>query len=54
VSNLIKCEVLSDTVLAVKKGSIILVDPKQFELARRVLKPVESAVKKEKKKKETE
>jgi hypothetical protein len=35
-----KCEVLNDTVIAIKKGSIVLVDDKQFELARKVLKPV--------------
>ena len=38
---MLKCEVLQDTVLAIKKGSIVLVDVKQFELARKVLKPVE-------------
>lgn len=35
-----KCEVLNDTVIAIKKGSIVLVEDKQFELARKVLKPV--------------
>ena len=35
-----KCEVLNDTVIAIKKGSIVLVDDKQYELARKVLKPV--------------
>lgn len=38
---MVKCEVLTDTALAVKKGSIVLVDEKQFELAKRVLKPVD-------------
>lgn len=38
---MIKCEVLTDTVIAVKKGSIVFVNEKQFELAKRVLKPVE-------------
>lgn len=32
---------MADTVLSIKKGSVVLVDDKQFELARRVLKPVE-------------
>lgn len=36
-----KCEVLKDCVIQVKKGSIIEVSERQFELARRVLKPVE-------------
>ena len=38
---MIKCEVLTDTALSIKKGSIVLVDEKQFELAKRVLKPVD-------------
>lgn len=38
---MIKCEVLGKTSLVVEKGSIVLVDDRQFELARRVLKPVE-------------
>lgn len=42
-----KVEVLNDCLLAVKKGSIVLVDERQFEMARRVLKPVEIEVKKE-------
>lgn len=51
---MIKCEVLIDTALAIKKGSIVLVDERQYELARRVLKPCEEKkeeVKKVKKKK---
>lgn len=37
-----KCEVLVDRVsLVVGKGSIVLVDDKQFELARNFLKPVD-------------
>lgn len=36
-----KCEVLKDTVIQVKKGSVVEVSERQFELARRVLKPVE-------------
>jgi len=38
---MIKCEVLGKTSLVVEKGSVVLVDERQFELARRVLKPVE-------------
>lgn len=38
-----KCEVLNDTVIAIKKGSIVIVDDRQFELARKNLKPVEGA-----------
>ena len=48
-----KCEVLKDTTLSIKAGSIVLVEDRQYELARRVLKPVEKpAEKKEKAKKE--
>lgn len=36
-----KCEVLNDTVIAVKKGSIVIVEEKQFELAKKNLKPIE-------------
>lgn len=36
-----KCEVLNDTVIAVKKGSIVIVEDKQFELAKKHLKPIE-------------
>ena len=36
-----KCEVLNDTAIAVKKGSIVIVDDKQFELAKKNLKPIE-------------
>lgn len=35
-----KCEVLEKTGLVVEKGSIVEVTEKQFELARRVLKPI--------------
>lgn len=35
-----KCEVLDYIVLAVGKGSIVEVSEKQFELARKVLKPI--------------
>lgn len=35
-----KCEVLNDTVIAVKKGSIVIVEDKQFELAKKNLKPI--------------
>ena len=39
-----KCEVLVDRVsLVVGKGSIVLVDDRQFELARAFLKPVREA-----------
>ena len=38
---MIKCEVLDKTSLVIEKGSVVLVDERQFELARRVLKPVE-------------
>lgn len=38
-----KVEVLQDCVLRIKKGTIIEVDERQFEIARRVLKPVEVA-----------
>lgn len=37
---MIKCEVLEDTAMSIGKGSIVLVSEKQFELARRVLKPL--------------
>lgn len=36
-----KCEVLNDTVIVVKKGSIVIVEDKQFELAKKNLKPIE-------------
>lgn len=36
-----KCEVLKDSVLHIQKGSIVEVSERQFELARRVLKPIE-------------
>ena len=37
---MLKCEVLNDTVIAIKKGSIVIVDEKQFELAKKHLKPL--------------
>lgn len=42
-----KAEVLIDCLLSVKKGSIVIVDDRQFETARRVLKPIEIEAKKE-------
>lgn len=35
-----KCEVLNDCVIAIQKGSIVYVNDKQFELARKNLKPI--------------
>lgn len=46
-----KCEVLEKTGLVVEKGSIVEVTEKQFELARRVLKPIVEENKEEKPKK---
>lgn len=38
---MVKCEVIVDRVsLVVGKGSIVLVDEKQFELARQFIKPI--------------
>lgn len=40
---MIKCEVIVDRAsLVVGKGSIVVVDDRQFELARQFLKPVEN------------
>ena len=36
-----KCEVLCDTVIQIQKGSIVNVSEKQYELARKVLKPID-------------
>lgn len=36
-----KCEVIKDVKLTVKKGSVVEIDPLQFELCRAYLKPVE-------------
>lgn len=36
-----KCEVLERVCITVEKGSIVEVDPRQFEVAKRYLKPVE-------------
>ena len=44
-----KCEVLCNTVIAVQKGSIVIVDDRQYEHARRKLKPIEEVKKVEKK-----
>ena len=39
---MVKCEVLADRCsIVVGKGSIVLVDERQFELARMILKPIE-------------
>lgn len=48
---MIKCEVLADTAIAIKKGSIVLVDERQFEIARKILKPCEEEKKTKKAKK---
>lgn len=37
---MLKCEVLDNCVIAVGKGSIVNVSERQFELARKKLKPV--------------
>lgn len=37
-----RCEVLEKAVLTVEKGSIVEVSERQFELARRVLKPLDT------------
>ena len=39
-----KCEVLKDCVIAICKGSVVIVNDKQFELARKVLKPITEKV----------
>lgn len=38
---MVKCEVLQDTVLAIKKGSVVLVNESQYNLAKKVLKPLD-------------
>lgn len=48
---MIKCEVLKDTALSIKEGSIVFVSERQFELARNVLKPIEEKPKEVKTKK---
>lgn len=48
-----KCEVTDRCSLVVGKGSIVFVDDRQFELARRFLKPVEVKPVKEEKPAET-
>lgn len=35
-----KCEVLRDITLTVKKGSVVEIDPLQFEVAKHALKPI--------------
>lgn len=37
---MVKCEVLSDCNLIVAKGSVVEVSEKQYELARKFLKPL--------------
>lgn len=37
-----RCEVLEKAVLTVERGSIVEVSERQFELARRVLKPLDT------------
>ena len=37
---MLKCEVLDNTVLSIGKGSIVYVSEKQYNLARKVLKPI--------------
>lgn len=40
---MVKCEVIADRVsLVVDKGSIVLLDERQFELARQFVKPIEA------------
>lgn len=40
---MIKCEVLNDCAIAIKKGSIVIVDDRQYEVARKILKPFKEA-----------
>lgn len=49
---MVKCEVIADRVsLVVDKGSIVVLDERQFELARQFVKPiVDEAEEKPKKK----
>lgn len=50
-----KCEVLRKINIIANEGSIVIVDPRQYELARAYLKPiVEEEPKKRKKKSEEE
>lgn len=35
-----KYEVLQDCVLVIKKGSVVIVDERQYETARAILKPL--------------
>ena len=46
-----KCEVIADRVaLTVAKGGIVYVEDKQFEVAKKFIKPIEETEKKTKKK----
>lgn len=45
-----KCEVLRDCRLVIKKGSIVEVEPFQFEAAKEYLKPIKEEKKKPTKK----
>ena len=38
-----KCEVLNDCNLSIKKGSVVFVDDRQFEVAKKLLKPIKEA-----------
>ena len=37
---MIKCELLKDSVIAICKGSIVYVNDRQYELARKILRPI--------------
>lgn len=37
---MVRCEVLQDGVITILKGSIVYVSERQYELARRILKPI--------------
>lgn len=41
-----KCEVLKDCRLVIKKGSIVEIEPFQFEAAKEYLKPIKEEKKK--------
>lgn len=51
---MLKCEVIDNTVIAVGKGSIVYVSERQYELARKVLKPIKAEEKKVEKSETTE
>lgn len=40
-----KCEVIKDVMITVKKGSIVEVDPNQYTFAANSLKPIEEKAK---------